>query len=151
MRSEHKSIFDGVIVCFLLVLLTACDGFQVSDNDDLDGMWHLVEVDSLANQTTADFTYCGIYWSVQSDLLALDDKLERYESCLLRFIRSDGQLRVFDPYVNNRDEGDIPIADVAKLSPFGINAIEEVFEIESLSRKKMILKSQSLRLRFKKY
>lgn len=148
--SLYKCISAILMAALLLMLFNACDGFQVSDNGNLDGMWHLVEVDSLDNNVSADFTYSGIYWSVQSDLLALDDKLFRYESCLMRFSCKDSRLRLFDPYLNNRDEGDITISDVAKLSPFGINALDEAFAVETLTRKKMVLKSQSLRLTFKK-
>ena len=138
--SLYKCISAILMAALLLMLFNACDGFQVSDNGNLDGMWHLVEVDSLDNNVSADFTYSGIYWSV----------LFRYESCFIRFSCKDSRLRLFDPYLNNRDEGDIPISDVAKLSPFGINALDEAFAVETLTRKKMVLKSQSLRLTFKK-
>ena len=148
--SFYKSISAISLAALMFILFNSCDGFQVSDNGNLDGMWHLVEVDSLDNNVTADFTYCGIYWSVQSDLLALDDKLFRSESCLMRFSYKYSILRLFDPYLNNRDEGDIPISEVAKLSPFGINALDEAFAVETLTRKKMVLQSQSLRLTFKK-
>lgn len=131
-------------------MFCACDGLQVSDNGDLDGMWHLVKVDSLFSSTATDYTYNGIYWSFQSDLLGVDDKLRHHESCLLRFRHENSTLIVSNPYVNNREEGDIRIDDVAKVAPFGINGLEEEFAVEDLSRKKLVLRSSVLRLFFNK-
>lgn len=151
MTATNTYSLVGITAFLLLALFSSCEGFQISDNGNLDGMWHLVEVDSLATDVSVDYRYNGIYWSFQSDLMGLDDKLQRYESCLMRFELTGEQFRVFDPYVNNRNEGDIKVSEVSMIAPFGINALAEEFAVETLTKQRMILRSTSLRLRFKKY
>ena len=91
-----------------------------------------------------------LYWSVQAKLLQLDDKNNTSISLLLRFEHTGNTLRLYEPYIYNRLEGDKPLNDVTLLAPYGINALEESCEVEALSSSKMILKTPSLRLKFKK-
>lgn len=141
-----------VIVCLLFPLLYSCDGFQISDNGDLDGMWHLVEVDSVQVNHKSDYTDKGIFWSVQSDLLFLEDKRQQHQPCLMRFNHKDDILIVTDPYIYmNRESEDIPLCDVSLLAPYGINGLEDRFVISKLNKKRMILCSSELVLNFEKY
>lgn len=138
------------------VCLTSCDGFHSSSNGDLDGMWHLEEVDTLYLSTWSnpvDYSGKGIFWSVQDKLLCLDDHvITDNKTCLMRFEHQGDELRVFNPYfIQDRPEPDQPIDDVIYLKPFGINELDETFYIETLSRKKMVLWSKTLRLKFKKF
>lgn len=140
-----------IIVSFLLTV-TSCDGFKVSNNGDLDGMWHLVNVDSLEQAIDVDYSEQSIFWSFQADLLYVDDKTLHHEPCLLRFDYFIGNLSVFDPYIyNNKDEADEKIYDKIYLLPYGINALEEKFKIEELNRKSLVLRSNTLLLRFRRY
>lgn len=145
----------GKLLCIFalfLIAFTSCDGIKISDNGDLDGMWHLVKLDSIHNAEDVDFSKHTIFWSIQADLLYIDDKSLQHEPCLLRFDKSKGKLDVFDPYIyNNMDEADEKITDVAFLQPYGINALEESFIIEKLNRKSLVLKSNSLVLTFTRY
>lgn len=150
-ENTYKRTLPLLIAMVVCSLLHSCEGIETSNNGNLDGMWHLVKMDSLDIQKTIDYQHEGIFWSVQNDLLQVDDKQVRYRSCLLRFEKKSETLRVFDPYLYNRDDGDEIVDNNAFLTPFGINALNETFSIEKLNRNKMILKSQLLRLYFSKY
>ena len=41
--------------------------------------------------------------------------------------------------------------DVKVLAPYGINSLEETFAVEAIDGKKMILRSETLRLNLKKF
>lgn len=47
---KHLIIY---IICIGL-LLTGCT-IETSENDDLDGFWHLEQIDTLASQNTVDY------------------------------------------------------------------------------------------------
>lgn len=140
-----------IILILTISLFASCDGFQISRNGDLDGMWHLVKLDSLQNGKSIDYVHNGIYWSFQNDLLEVDDRNFEHPSYLLRFEHKNGTLRVSDPYRYDRENGDIKIEDDIELAPFGINGMVDNFKVESLSKNKMILQSETLLLNFKKY
>lgn len=143
--------FFTLLCCFVCSLFCACDGLQVSHNGNLDGMWKLVEVDTIQSSNTIDYADKAIHWSFQSDLLELDDKLYKHESCFMRFIHTGEELIVSDPCLNDRFSSDPKIKEISKVSPFGINALEEKFEIEELTHKKLVLRSKMLRLKFLKF
>ena len=113
-------------------------------------MWHLVSVDTLATSGVRDMTSDRIYWSFQNKLLELDDKTGANNSVLYRFEFSDGTLKLYDPYIYDRENGDKPLTNIIMLSPFGVNELEEDFTVESFSGSKMILRSDELRLKFRK-
>ena len=139
-----------VIAVCAAVAMGSCQ-LETSGNGDLDGMWHLVRVDTLATSGSADMGSEKIYWSFQMRLLQLDDKAQRYHSILFRFDHSGGMLRLYNPYVYDRENGDYILTDVEMLLPFGINSLDEVFTVESLKNGKMILRGDELRLSFVKY
>ena len=60
------------------------------------------------------------------------------------------------PYKNNwhqdvENGGDHPIDDPTQLAPYGINNLEEEFVKEKLDGGQMILRSKTLRLKFKRF
>lgn len=128
-----------------LMLFVGCD-LHHADNGKLDGMWHLERVDTLLTGGQADFSNEYRYWSFQGKLLHVEDKTGAYASCLLRFKHVDGKLYFSEPYRYDRENGDEPLTDAELLRPFGINQMEEVFDVEHLSDKTMVVKSSMLRL-----
>ncbi|MDO4801311.1 MAG: lipocalin-like domain-containing protein, partial [Prevotellaceae bacterium] len=60
-------------------------------------------------------------------------------------------LIISEPYIHNRDSSDIKITEATLLYPYGIYHLKEGFAIESLTNSAMILKSDSVRLAFRKY
>lgn len=147
-----KLIYTLLII--IVGLISSCDGFEISHNGDLDGMWHLVKVDSIQSgvNKSVDYTQEGIYWSFQDDLMYVDDKLQRYQSLYLRFKLDNNQLVTSNPYINHhREQAEEPTTDVTLLSPYGINAIPQAFSVEKLNSDDMILMSSLVRLTFVKY
>lgn len=132
-----------------LILLASCD-LETSGNGKLDGQWHLMQIETLANGDTQDLSQQYFYWQFQGKLLQLRN-IETNEIYLLRFERNGTILRTYDPYRFNRDEGDEPLDYVEPLQPFGINQIDETFEIEHLGNKYITLKSPTVRLSLKRF
>ena len=136
-----------LVVCTWLV--SSCE-LETSGNGDLDGMWHLVRVDTLSTSGVKQMDGEKIYWSFQYKLLQVDDKTGARNSALLRFEHAGGTLRLHTPYVYDRTNGDSPLTDVSLIAPFGINALENNFTVERLNGSKMIINDNYLRLYFKK-
>lgn len=138
---------------YITVTLFACSGFEISDNGDLDGMWHLVSADSIGvNCPTIDFKHEGIFWSVQDKLLSLEDKTQKNQNIFMRFSHEGTILKTFDPYINHhREQAEEKTEDVNLLRPFGINTLTEQFVVERLDGEEMILQSNLLRLKFIRY
>ncbi len=91
-----------------------------------------------------------IYWLFQFKLLQLDDKSGVRDNLLMRFEHKDNVLRLYDPYIYDRTNGDKPLTDTSLSAPFGVNALEESFTVESLGGDKMVLRTEKLRLSFRK-
>lgn len=138
-----------ILTAAVTSILCACD-LETSDNGDLDGMWHLVRVDTLSTSGVKQMDGEKIYWSFQYKLLQVDDKTGARNSALLRFEHVGGTLRLHTPYVYDRTNGDSPLTDVSLIAPFGINALENNFTVERLNGSNMIINDNYLRLYFKK-
>lgn len=134
----------------LAIATTSCE-LETSDNGDLDGMWHMVAVDTLATGGNTDLSDERIYWSFQRHLMNVSDKDSDITGYFLRFSHSGDSLTVSDPYKNNRSEGDIKVEDAAELAPYGIGGLTDGYLVEQLSGSRMTLRSKALRLKFKKF
>ncbi len=149
---KHISFLRTV---FFVMTLAGCMGLiscdlEHSDNGKLDGMWHLERMENLETGNVQDLSMSGYYWSFQVRLLQLEDKGQTAKTCLLRFEHTGTQLRIYEPYLYNRETGDEPISDPEVLQPYGINALDETFQIERLSHKYLVLKSSQVQLFFRK-
>lgn len=129
---------------------TSCE-LEVDGNGDLDGYWKLTSVDTLQTGGNLDMNGNKIFWAVQKKLLYLRDQQDGHGKLYLRFNHSGDSLLLSNPYINDRDEGDVPLSSIDSLRPFGINALNEKFLVEKLESGKMILKSNTVRLNFKKF
>lgn len=139
------------IIIGIGLMMTACD-IETSDNGDLDGYWHLVRVDTLATGGTCDMSESLVFWAVQMRLLNVVDHINDPDhfGYFLRFEHRGGTLRVYDPYKNSRKDGDIKVEDASVLAPFGINKLEETYQVEQLDGDDMRLANEQLRLSFEK-
>lgn len=146
MRRCRAALLFAIAV---VVLLSSCE-IETSGNGDFDGMWHLRRIDTLATNTACDMSNESIYWLVEADLIVLDDKSGNNEDIIMLFKLTGDSLRLYSPYIYDRESGDREIEGVEQLQPYGVNAIDETFGIGSLSSGKMILESTKLRLTFKK-
>ena len=132
------------------LLLTSCE-IEFSNNGKLDGFWQLIAVDTLATQHTSDLKTSGRTWAFQGRLLEMRDTKGGYSDLYFSFEHRGDSLFLDSPYLSDRDADDIKITDVNIVKPYGVNGLKEGFEIESLSNNKLILRSKTLRLLFKKH
>ena len=133
-----------------LLLLTSCES-EFSNNGKLDGFWQMIAVDTLATQHTSDLKTSGRTWAFQGRLLEMRDTKGGYSDLYFSFEHRGDSLFLDSPYLSDRDADDIKITDVNIVRPYGVNGLKEGFEIESLSNNKLILRSKTLRLLFKKH
>lgn len=138
-----------IIAAVASSLCSSCT-LETSGNGNLDGMWHLVAVDTIVSSKAENVSERRIYWSFQNKLLMLEDKAGTNTALLLRFEHKDSGLRLYDPYIYDRENGDKKLEDTALLKPYGVDAAEQTFSVDKLSGSKMVLSSETLRLKFEK-
>lgn len=151
-----KRIFNTILATIALTTLASCE-IETSDNGDFDGFWHLERVDTLATGGTLDLSKKRVFWGVQYNLISVYDiDKEGTFGYYLRFKQTSDQIVTHTPYKNNwhqdvENGGDHPIDDPTQLAPYGINNLEEEFVKEKLDGGQMILRSKTLRLKFKRF
>ena len=79
-----------------------------------------------------------------------DDKSGAHQSVLFRFNDDDGTLTLSSPYAYDRNNGDQALTDSTLLLPFGINKIEESFQVLQNKGSRLKLQSATLKLTFKR-
>lgn len=142
-----------VYILTFCVTLVSCE-LETSDNKDLDGYWQMNQIDTLATGGVADTREALIYWGIQGKLLQIRfSENGKYlgEGLLFRFNRENDILTLSSPIRHHLYDTDEPIDDVEVLKPFGIYQLEDVFSIEELNDKNMVLTNHVLRLHFRKY
>lgn len=149
--SKRILIIVTVITPLLLggVGLSSCS-LHHDDSGDLGGYWHLTGIDTLATSGHCDMSKAPVFWAVQGAILEARD-VDKGEFVMFRYNRENSILSLYDARYNNRNIGDEQITDVAVLQPYGINKLEESFTVEALSSSRMILRSDMLKLYFKKF
>ena len=131
-----------------LIFLYGCE-LETTDNGDLDGYWHLEQVDSLAGQRSIDYGQSNIFWSIQFELLQLSNLEDN--TIVYKLVYDNRQLTLANPCMFDRADGDTLVTNVEVLRQYGVNALQESFKEVSLDSRAMILESPVLRLHFKKY
>ena len=150
-----KAIYTA-IGATMIAAMTSCT-IETSDNGNFDGFWHLEQVDTLATGNTLDMSGKRVFWGVQYKLISVYDiDKEGTFGYYLRFKQTRDQIVTHTPYKNNwhqdvENGGDHPIDDPTQLAPYGINNLEEEFVKEKLDGGQMILRSKTLRLKFKRF
>ena len=152
-----KGLLKTIIATLAIVSLASCE-IETSDNGDFDGFWHLERVDTLATGGTCDLSKKRVFWGVQYKLISVyDTDKEGTFGYYLRFTQTRDKIVTKSPYKNSwhqdngEDGGDIPVDDPTQLAPYGINNLEEEFVKEKLNGGQMILRSKTLRLKFKRF
>ena len=147
-------LYDIAMVPMLSLTLGGCS-IEMSDNGELDGYWHLERVDTLSTGGVCDLSGQLRFWAVQAKMLALMDRGNDANGgafgYLLRFEHNGSKLRLYQPLLNDRVNGDSKVEDAKLLAPFGVNALDETFRVVSLSGSKMTLRTEELQLSFKKF
>lgn len=144
---RKTSFFLIIILAAVLPFMQGCD-VETSDNGDLDGLWHLTQVDT-AGGGSLDIRSEKRFWAFQNRLMQMSDtELSEYFIC--RFKRSGDSLFLSEPRYNDRNRADTAVADVSPLRKYGMNSMSESFFIEYLSSRRMRLSSDWLTLYFRK-
>ena len=148
-----KFILSIAIGC--MVLLTASCNIEFSNNGDLDGLWQLAAVDTLATDGHTDLRESNVGWAFQGQLLELKRANTWY---ICKFTHADGMLTLGTLHFVERNLEDPEIKDDSEaeynleaLRPYGVNALGETFKVVTLTSSTMVLESAILRLHFRKY
>ena len=142
----------SLVLPLLALLFVSCSLETDNDAGKMEGMWHLVKIESITSVASEDLSEQVIFWSFQAKLLQMDDKTGMHNSYLYRFRIGDNQLTLTSPYQYDRENGDRPLtAYESTLGLYGIKSLTPVFRIEKLDRRKMILNDDSVRLYFDKF
>lgn len=147
-RKTTLSLIPAVLAC-ISAMLAGCT-LETSGNGKLDGFWHLTAVDTIATGGKCDLSHRLLFWGVQAKFVNMSDRDNKAFDFMFRFEHSDNMLRVYEPFINDRESGDTPVNDAEMLAPFGVSAMEQIFKIETLTSKKMTLSTEHLRLYFTK-
>jgi len=150
---KKMNLHTSFLLCTLCVLLSlASCKLETSNNGQLDGFWKLTRVDTLATGGVLDLSEQGIFWSVQMNLLSVEDKYqEDARPILFRFDHSGGKLTLSEPRESYQYTGDKDVEDIKKLQPFGINQLKETFTVETLNSSHLYLSTPTLRLSFTRF
>ena len=142
------------------ILLASCN-VETSGNGSLDGFWHLEQVDTLATGGSTDYHKGYVFWGVQKDLMYIKDSSNgSIGAYYLRFSQTQDSLHITKIYLdhghednpNHEQGGDIPVEAIDRNLRFlGLNALPERFKKEALNGNRMILSTEKLRLKFKKF
>lgn len=147
------SVCRALIAPLLLVLalFSSCE-LETSDNGDLDGMWHLMQVDNLQTGGIDDVVPQRIYWSFQVRLANLRSLVDGPD-VFCRFERNGNLLRLHSFYFNDRPGGDPAVSDVSLplLKKVMVDSLSQTYRIDDLDASMMVLSTNSLRLHFVKY
>lgn len=148
--------FMALIGIFLMVF-SSCE-METSKNGNLDGYWHLESIDTLENGKICDFSSRKVFWGIEHKLILIKDlEVGPFDGFYMRFDQTGDSLLIPKAYRKNQNYGegddDAPISadDMENLRKYGINNLPEGFAKEALSGSKMILRSKTLRLKFKKF
>ena len=141
-----------LFISIICSMLTVSCKLETSGNGALDGYWKLSAVDTLATGGTTDLTDASIFWSVQKNLLTVRDNNDASnKEYVFRFAHTDSMLVLTDGQLYNRSSGNTTVEDMSVLHPFGIYHQPENFKIDHLTHRRMYLRSNNLRLIFKKF
>lgn len=140
------------VLPLLALLFSACTLETDNDAGRMEGMWHLVKIESMTSAANEDLSEQVIFWSFQAKLLQMEDKTGQHYSYLYRFQIDNDQLTLTSPYQFDRENGDRPLtAYEPTLGLYGIKSLTPVFRIEKIDRRKMILNDGTVRLYFDKF
>ena len=157
MFTKKYKIVHAMMVAFVAISMFAFSSCELesSDNGKLDGFWHLESIDSLENGKTVDMSKLHVFWGIEYKLIAATQYDNNTERMFFRFEQTSDSLKITQAFINHGHQdngGDIPLTEVTNdLRYYGINNLPEGFAKEVLSGSKMILRSKTLRLKFKKF
>lgn len=150
MKIEHTifTVLGFIASCCIFISISSCES---PDCGELTGYWLLTRVDTLATNQSVNYRENQVAWSFEGKIM------ETYKGdgyfYMYRFSHSGDQLKITEPFLIDRINGDHPMTQekLGELAVYGINNLEEDFNIEVLNHKEMRLNNGELRLYFQKY
>ena len=141
-----------LLISTICTMLIASCKLETSGNGALDGYWKMSAIDTLSTGSSTDLTDASIFWSVQKNLLTIRDNNDASnKEYVFRFAHTDSTLVLTDSQLYNRNSGNSAVEDISVLHPFGIHHQPEIFKIDHLTHRRLCLRSNDLRLIFKKF
>lgn len=134
-------------IFFLLTLLITASCGKLPINSRLDGMWQLINIATDGNEST-ETKEERLYYAVQLELIGLQKEGDM--KYLGRFTQTNDSLIVYDFRLHISGDNSTQ-ASSGDLKEWGIEGTTERFGIEELTTDKMILRSHSSKLTFRKF
>ena len=145
----NKLLFINILI--LISSLFYCCEIETYDNGGIDGYWKLSEIDSISNGKELNLSDKSIFWAIQAKFIVVQNNNKDTDKIYLRFDYSGDSLTTHSPMFYDKLNGNIKINDISELKEYGINKLEESFFIENMTNKNLILKSDIVYLKFKKF
>jgi hypothetical protein len=123
-----------------------------SHNGDLDGLWLLSSVDTLATGGHVQVEDRNLTWAFQGHLLEMRALTGERFSYIFRFEHQGDSLFLRQPYLSESGQNDIAVEEINDgLRAFGVNEFGEGYRLITLNNKRLTLRSKELQLSFEKY
>ena len=140
-----RNTLSYTLLCALcLTLFTACDS-KWDKNGDLDGMWQLTEWRDKATDQVVKTNDDSIYYCVQLNLIKFQ-RGSREQNYLSYFTYTDDSLFIGKTVAWPSDR----VSPLTELAKYGVPSNGK-FHIDGLNSKHMVLSSNDVILRFRKY
>lgn len=146
-----KKIIYSILTACTLAWTTSCGDYDI--NGDLDGMWHLRTIETLANNSVENVKEQCVYYSIQQNLISVKrlykpNSTEQYKQHIGRFIHTGDSLilhnfRVF------QNEGIVSTPE--DLAPFYLVGTTSRYAIKKLDADEMVLRTGLQEFTFKKF
>lgn len=142
-----------LLYIFIFMLALSSCTLETSDNGKLDGFWHLERIDTISTGGALDMRDDKIFWAVENKLLQFQGGSATYT---FHFNNTGDSLILIDPYHSygheeNGQGGDVEVKDAKELRQYGVQHLNERLYKESLKGSSMVLRTDSVRLYFRKF
>lgn len=146
-RQIYKSL-----ALVIIILISSCESYQI--HGDLDGFW---QVSTIENKETGDITYCNgdTYYSFQRDLVLVSCTLssnptgQMKENYIAYFTHENDTITMTDFRIYLDRDGKQAL--LQNLEKFGLYELYNVFHVEELTGKSLVLDSEKAHIILKKY
>ena len=148
-----KKIIYSILTACTLAWTTSCGDYDI--NGDLDGMWHLRTIETLANNSVENVKEQCVYYSIQQNLISVkrlykdnQPNAPKHKQPIGRFIHTGDSLilhnfRVF------QNEGIVSTPE--DLAPFYLVGTTSRYAIKKLDADEMVLRTGLQEFTFKKF
>ena len=144
----------NILALAIIIAFTACDSYLI--NGDLDGIWQLQTIER-NNPDTIIRNEGDLFYSFQRHTILIGDynnpngpvgqlKSEQYD-CLFERIGDSIKMEEFQLYYHRENQP----YDTTRLKRFGLYEEKNTFNIEELTIKRLVLRSDSALLTLRRY